>query len=323
MSLRSSHGSGIDRAIKNLVDRTPAHYFNPAFTTSDVEKCILHLVEEAFGILSEKTFFSSTEGDDEFRRATDQKDRPAEGALFRKANEQLIKELFDLVRIKSSDKTRYLEPLLVAGPQTRRVIATLNYDNSIELAAERVRRKVVTGIDEWSRKKKLPYKKSGIHLIKLHGSIDWVLEDGVVSSESPIPFKKVRKATGDEIKKTAYRPAVIFGGQNKLTVEGPFLELFRWFQREMEDADRLLVIGYSFRDAHINQVIVDWLNGDPNRTMHVVNGPKFNARSAPVLKDIRTSEFAKNRLVIHEKTAIDGIKDLMSTRNKQELSAAE
>jgi SIR2-like domain len=59
---------------------------------------------------------------------------------------------------------------------------------------------------------------------------------------------------------------VIFGGRNKLTAEGPFLDLLMRFKDALMDANRLIVIGYSFRDDHINHLVLSWLRGQSERS---------------------------------------------------------
>ena len=44
----------------------------------------------------------------------------------------------------------------------------------------------------------------------------------------------------------------------------------------MRLAQTLTVVGYSFRDPHINVYISQWLNTDANRVLRVINGPNFN-----------------------------------------------
>jgi hypothetical protein len=67
------------------------------------------------------------------------------------------------------------------------------------------------------------------------------------------------------------RLAVIFGGRNKLTAEGPFLDLLVKFKENLDSHSHLLVIGYSFRDEHINQCIVRWLGTDVSRSITIVD----------------------------------------------------
>jgi hypothetical protein len=52
---------------------------------------------------------------------------------------------------------------------------------------------------------------------------------------------------------------MIFGGaENKLSSAGPFLQFLYRFERSLFSAGRLLIIGYSFRDPHINAVLRRW-----------------------------------------------------------------
>src|SRR5712672_1571295 len=93
-----------------------------------------------------------------------------------------------------------------------------------------------------------------ITLLKLHGSINWCsgkasFPHDVLPETHVVPADE--KAMGTE----GYTPSVIFGQRNKLTAEGPFLSLFSRFQEELIRANELLIIGYSFRDDHINESI--------------------------------------------------------------------
>jgi hypothetical protein len=56
-----------------------------------------------------------------------------------------------------------------------------------------------------------------------------------------------------------------------LTAEGPFLDLLKAFNDELEGADTLTVIGYSFSDPHINVYIGDWLNRSETHLLRVVD----------------------------------------------------
>ena len=59
-----------------------------------------------------------------------------------------------------------------------------------------------------------------------------------------------------------------------LNSEGPFLELLSKAREELDRHSMLLVIGYSFRDPHINQCIARWLQRDDgSRRVTIVEGP--------------------------------------------------
>ena len=86
------------------------------------------------------------------------------------------------------------------------------------------------------------------------------------------------------------------------SLRGPYLSSYRptregpsgWavrrpasaFEQALYEADRLLAVGYSFRDAHINTVIQRWLVTDPARGIVVID-PNFNTGSG-----LYTEEFA-------------------------------
>jgi hypothetical protein len=68
---------------------------------------------------------------------------------------------------------------------------------------------------------------------------------------------------------------VIFGGGNKLTAEGPFLDLLIRFRDALRLHRDLLVVGYSFRDDHVNHCILTWLLSPQARRLTIVERPGF------------------------------------------------
>jgi len=72
-------------------------------------------------------------------------------------------------------KVEYLAPLLNIGSSPMR-IATLNYDRSIEELANHAGKTFDTGIEAWPGGHDWEWDPSAdIHLLQLHGSIDWIL----------------------------------------------------------------------------------------------------------------------------------------------------
>jgi hypothetical protein len=119
-------------------------------------------------------------------------------------------------------------------------------------------------------------KLADIHLLKLHGSIDWILK----SKKGLGGLQEMRVALAGDPSDTVpggmqYSPALIFGARGKLRADGPFLAMLRAFNVFLADADRLLVVGYSFRDEHINTAIRRWFNRDPTLEIVVID-PSFN-----------------------------------------------
>ena len=193
----------------------------------------------------------------------------------------MIAALRDLVWIEKAMAIRYLGPLLnLLHHQKRLVIASLNYDNGIELLANSQGVPCITGIERWSTSGSFEFDSEGFFIIKLHGSIDWTWERNTQTLERPMPHSVIRQVNPDKAKELQLRPAVIFGQRNKLTAEGPFLDLLRAFRQELSQASKLTVVGYSFRDPHINVFISQWLNAGRDRVIRIVNGP--NSENQPV-----------------------------------------
>ncbi|MFL6136709.1 MAG: SIR2 family protein [Frankiaceae bacterium] len=166
-----------------------------------------------------------------------------------------------LVQLGPAADLGYLTPLFdLTFRQGGLTVATLNYDRTVEEAAWRSGKGVAveTGFTEWFGNPRLTFTDDSLRLLKLHGSADWVhvILSGMAHggsggdqfySSSP-PETLLNQADDDE-------PGIIFGGRSKLRAEGPYLRLYQEFTEELERASRLVVVGYSFRDQHINHLI--------------------------------------------------------------------
>ena len=292
---QSNYGFGdkIGRAVSRLVRDTTTAWFNSLRTRRP----------------------SSYAFQQEFQNTLQSmKDRPGEGRIFSSTNELMIRMLADFARIKDVNRVEYLKPLLnQLDKQKRLVVASLNYDNSIELLAEASQISCVTGIDEWSQKGVLPIPSDGLFLLKLHGSIDWALEQNKRSTERPMPHSAIRRVIGADLSKQqfAVRPAVVFGHRNKLTAEGPFLDLLRAFQRELSQCEMLTVVGYSFRDDHVNEFVSQWLNENATRKLRIIDPalPQMQSVYASQLK-----QFCSARIEGIPLNAGEGLKQVFGVR---------
>jgi predicted CoA-binding protein len=102
---------------------------------------------------------------------------------------------------------------------------------------------------------------------------------------------------------------VIFGHRNKLTAEGPFLDLLKQFDEQLQQTDILTVIGYSFRDPHINFYISKYLNQYEGKIRIV--SPNFETSDVKYVQDLR--DFRNTRpmqIEVIKKYAGDALKDL-------------
>ncbi len=232
--------------------------------------------------------------------------KPGEGRIFQQTAEEMIRTLAKIVWISDKDKVQYLSPILnLLEQQQRLVIATLNYDNSIELLAENNGKECNTSIDKWSNTGGFDISEPGLHLLKLHGSIDWQLDIGY--SLDQMPHQTITQIPADKVQESNYKPAVIFGQRNKLTAEGPFLDLLRAFKEELEKTDVLTIIGYSFRDPHVNVFISQWLNQKSTNRLRVFS-KNFHASDVDFVQNLM--RYCQSRIDIVPLRAGEGLKEI-------------
>jgi hypothetical protein len=190
------------------------------------------------------------------------------GGVFIKLMGAMTLALRHVVHIKDASAIAYLQPLLeLTSTSEPLVIATLNYDRSIELLAAEHGVDCTTAIEEWATTGRWNWPQRGIALLKLHGSVDWAIETQY-PGQPRLPYSAVRVTDPLD---TGSRPGLIFGQRGKLQHEGPFLELRSQFAELLQEHNHLLVVGYSFGDAHVNELIRRWLNGDMDRHVTVID----------------------------------------------------
>jgi hypothetical protein len=217
----------------------------------------------------------------------------SDNSVFKDTLDWMTQALIQIVRVSDYSQTKYLEPLLRLENYPKRVIATLNYDNALEIAAQNLGVNLLIGIESWTPGK-YPRIDTGVQLLKLHGSINW--EANHVPTYSDLPQQPVfSELPFNEIRGPDYTPGVLFGGSNKLTTTGPFLDMLSVFRDELSAAGQLTVIGYSFHDSHINDYIAQWLT-DTTKVLRIINGPEFSASpdgfSQQLLLASKTSKFS-------------------------------
>lgn len=167
-------------------------------------------------------------------------------------------------------------------PRTQ--VFTTNYDMAFETAASATRTMMVDGFS-WSGTptfdgswfdvdfvRKLPGRaavaeQNVVHLLKLHGSVDWDQQGS-----------RVVKAHGQP-----EQPVLIYPAQNKyqLSYRQPYQEMMARLQMALRQPSvGLLVIGYGFHDDHINAPIESAIRSNVNLKMAAV---------APNLRTVETN----------------------------------
>jgi len=134
-------------------------------------------------------------------------------------------------------------------------VFTLNYDECLEKQCKKHNIEYNRGFNDhfWSYKNFDRHDDSNapINLYKIHGSIDWELNESFVEEKD------------NAIEKLA----IIFGSSYKLQYIDPFLFLFYEFRRQtLESATKIInCIGYSFNDEHINGILGQALLNDSSK----------------------------------------------------------
>ncbi|WP_213816127.1 SIR2 family protein [Glaciihabitans sp. dw_435] len=194
---------------------------------------------------------------------------------FATAEEQILDGLSKI--LGELDNVDYLQPIadLAKSQPGGLDVLTLNYDLTVETMARDVPVEVDRGIERWTPGVPLGFEHvdERINLVKLHGSLDWQY----LRSRSVVAAPKVRVMTSDPEVDDAYndgqprQPWIVVGDREKLGTDGPTLALMRAAEDALFATTHLVVVGYSFGDAHINTMIRDWLLGDDERTIAIVD----------------------------------------------------
>lgn len=312
--------SDIDKKLANMLENSVKGKSTPSHDAPG--KAILDTVGKAVGKWQQELRRHRFSNDSRAVRAVDtalesRRERRGQGEVFQETADAMLRQLVRIVWLQTHADIGYLTQITdVAQSQGRLAVATLNYDNSLELAAEASGCPLSTGIGEWSESSQLGNPESGVRLLKLHGSIEWAREQGEPGSDRPLPHERLRTVNPiEELERSGseYEPAVVFGQGNKLTARGPFLELFRAFQTELAQSDRLVVVGYSFRDDHINECIRTWLNSPLAVTLVVISRSE-RWRETPFGAEL--TEFASHKLDVITEAASTGLL-MLSTNLKR------
>jgi hypothetical protein len=141
-------------------------------------------------------------------------------------------------------------------------IVTLNYDNGLEVAAIQPAAQPVDA-DPYPRPATavpgFPDPAHRVRIIKLHGSLNWST-DPVTGTTTVLSDNDLRnRRWASQITPSRPAPGIIFGAGNKLRPDGPYLDMYVEFKKALATADRFVVIGYGWGDAHVNELIRRWL----------------------------------------------------------------
>ncbi|MCG9793422.1 SIR2 family protein [Flavobacterium algicola] len=105
-----------------------------------------------------------------------------------------------------------------------------------------------------------------VHLYKIHGSINWI--EDKKNANTFFKIKEIFNPTKTNNNVLVY-PAPT--KQNK-SLGSPYVEMFREFQRKLlEPLSVLFVVGYSFSDEHVNNIIYQALATNSTMNLVIIN----------------------------------------------------
>ena len=107
-----------------------------------------------------------------------------------------------------------------------------------------------------------------VYLYKIHGSVNWI-EDDTTSKETFFKIKEL--PLRNEVKDASVLIYPTPLKQNK-SLGAPYVDLFREFQHKLLEPNTVLfVIGYSFSDEHVNDIVYRALATNSTMNLVVIN----------------------------------------------------
>jgi hypothetical protein len=128
-----------------------------------------------------------------------------------------------------------------------------------------------------------PEEFGRINLYKLHGSLDWVRLDTGDFKE----IDKLEDADNTHVEEQ-HSPYVIFGQGTKTFSVEPFFSLVQHFRKKLTNKEYIFVIGYSFFDPYINNLLIEAIRSKSKKII-IVN-PDFGPQA---LKNLERDEYLR------------------------------
>jgi SIR2-like domain len=168
----------------------------------------------------------------------------------------------------------YLDPLLDAVLEAQGVIATLNYDVSVERRhSVELKRSLTDGFAEGGRWVGFGNSIVGMELLKLHGSVHWLRRSASFYTKEDVLEHLVLKAPKAFMSALAKPAAWVATEQDpgirllmnvgmskeQLYVTPPFDEIIPRFRAKLSESELIVIVGYSFRDWAVNRMLIESL----------------------------------------------------------------
>ena len=168
-------------------------------------------------------------------------------------------------------------------------ICSINYDLVLESYFKEVGIWMGFSNGQWvglESKPKLDEEKRRINLYKLHGSLNWLRNTaGDIWEKEKWENQKIDEQEEQDL---ANDPFIIFGQGTKTFSVEPFFSLIYHFKRLLKEKEYIFVIGYSFFDSYINNLLISATLGTSKKII-IVN-PKLGPDEIKKKTDCRFGE---------------------------------
>ena len=252
----------------------------------------------------------------EWRSTDSYQNTIAKKSLFVTIEEKLTRRLSHWLKL-GNESTNYLNPISEFLQETEDNSSplsffTLNYDLVFE---KHFNKDAVTLLyngflnGSFSGFHSSLIQQNRINYYKLHGSINWERDESGLIKESfnysdddgLINLKDTKDAmnklkVSEFVQNSIGNPHIIFGQGGKFLSVDPFISLLYNFKELLNEKDIFFVIGYSFFDPYINNMLLEGLSKDVSRLMIVVN-PQFNEKDYLTSLELMKSEQEKGEIM--------------------------
>lgn len=240
--------------------------------------------------------------------------------IFQLFKNFIVRELIDWTTYdptKAKELLNPIEEIITCAENFKLNIFSLNYDLVFEqIINQETKRQIEIGFsataigedrkDLWNENVlDDPHSETKINLYKLHGSLDWDYDEELeqISLKEDILDGK--------------EPLIIFGSSYKMLSFDPFLYMLGEFRNKLRDANMLIVIGYSFHDKYVNNLLIQQLNAQPLKRLIIVDPGLHKTREefADWLKSLQASK-SINDVINFKQTNPEKIEILPITAKK-------
>ncbi len=170
---------------------------------------------------------------------------------------KLLQALRDFIKkqvLVDPTKISYLEPLRgFVDTEKPLSIYSLNYDTAIEIFCAENRLVYRDGFGEDWNSQVFDDPNIDLRLFKLHGSVTWYRTDRGRFLKIPVLLKE----SSVELVTKERADALMLYPAQKLSYVEPLFELLLQMKKRLATCQFLVVVGYSFRDDHIRQILWD------------------------------------------------------------------